>query len=66
MELRVPWREPFQGASQCLPDPNDSAEQHINFARFDSLNIADVQIGEFGELLLSHIPRHAFATNVVS
>lgn len=64
--LRILRHQLFQGTSQCLPDADDCPEQHINFSRFNSLNVSDIQVGHLREPLLTQILRNTLATNVVA
>ena len=64
--LGVLWSESFQSASQCLSDSNHSAKEHVNFSCLNALNIPNVQVGEFGKLLLSHAACHSLAPNAVA
>jgi hypothetical protein len=64
--LKILWHKPFQRASQSLPDPNDSCEEHVQFPRFNSLNVANVQIGHFREPLLADSLCKTLSTYVVA
>ena len=56
----------FQRTTQCFRDPNRRSEQHINFSCLDSLNVADVQIGRFCELLLCNAFGRPLASDIVA
>jgi hypothetical protein len=56
----------FQRTSQGLSDTNGCGEKHVNFPRFNSLNIADVQVGKFCGLLPAHAFRHALPADALS
>jgi hypothetical protein len=52
--LKILWHKPLQGAIQSLFDPHNRCEKHVQLARFNSLNIANVQISNFREPLLAY------------
>jgi hypothetical protein len=64
--LRILWHKPFQRAIQSLPDPNNGCEKHIQLPRFNSLNIANVQVGHFREPLLADGLGKTFSAYVVA
>ena len=64
--LRIFWHKPFQRAIQSLPDPNNRCEEHVQFSRFNSLNIANVQVGNFREPLLAYGLGKTFPAYVVA
>jgi len=64
--LRILWHKPFQRTAQSLPDPNSRCEKHVQLPRFNSLNIANVQVGNLREPLLADVLGKTFPANVVA
>ena len=59
-------KKPFKRAIQSFPDPNYRCEEHVQFSRFYSLNIANVQVGNFRESLLAYGLGQTFPAYVVA
>ena len=59
-------QQPIERTAERFAETKSGGEQHIDFAGFDALEVADVQIGEFRELLLCQVTSQAFATNISS
>jgi len=64
--LKILWHKPFQWTIQSLFDSNNRCEQHVQFSCFNSLNVANVQIGNFSQSLLANAVGKAFSTDVIT
>jgi hypothetical protein len=64
--LKILWHESFQRTIQSLSNPNNCCQQHVQLTRFNSLNIANVQVGNFCEPLLAYGLGEAFPAYVVA
>jgi hypothetical protein len=62
----IPWQKPIQRTVQSLSDPNSRCEEHVQLPRFNSLNIANIQVGHLRELLLAYGLGKSFPAYVVA
>jgi hypothetical protein len=66
LSTRIFRKKTFHRTSQRLSNSDKCGKKDVNFASFNSLNIANIQIGKFGEPLLAHFAGGALASYVVA
>lgn len=52
--------------SQGFSEPGRCAEKNIDFPRFNSLDVANVEFRQLGQPLLTHLLGHALSTDTVT